>query len=50
MTRPRKGELDDCRRCDLWRDATQGVPGRGACKARLMLVSERPRDEKDLRG
>ena len=50
MTRPRKGELDECRRCDLWRRATQGVPGKGARKARLMLVGEQPGDEEDLRG
>jgi DNA polymerase len=39
-----------CRRCDLWRDATQGVPGEGAVHASLMLVGEQPGDSEDLAG
>jgi probable DNA metabolism protein len=39
-----------CRRCDLWRDATQGVPGEGPGRARLMLVGEQPGDQEDLAG
>jgi DNA polymerase len=39
-----------CRRCDLWRDATQGVPGQGPGQARLMLVGEQPGDQEDLAG
>jgi len=39
-----------CRRCDLWRDATQGVAGEGPAKARLMLVGEQPGDQEDLAG
>lgn len=39
-----------CRRCDLWRDATQGVPGEGPRKARLMFVGEQPGDQEDLAG
>jgi DNA polymerase len=39
-----------CRRCDLWRDATQGVPGEGPGRARLMFVGEQPGDQEDLRG
>src|SRR3974390_2561348 len=31
-----------CRRCELWRDATQGVAGAGPTKAALMLVGEQP--------
>ena len=50
MSRPRKAELDGCRRCDLWRNATQGVPGKGPRRAPLMLVGEQPGDEEDLRG
>jgi DNA polymerase len=44
--------LDQCRRCDLWRDATQAVPGvgPGAGKARIMLVGEQPGDQEDLAG
>ncbi|GAC1669460.1 MAG: UdgX family uracil-DNA binding protein [Steroidobacteraceae bacterium] len=39
-----------CRRCDLWRRATQAVVGEGAKDARIMLVGEQPGDEEDLRG
>jgi DNA polymerase len=39
-----------CRRCDLWRDATQGVPGEGPGRAKLMLVGEQPGDQEDLAG
>jgi DNA polymerase len=39
-----------CRRCDLWRDATRGVPGEGPARARLMLVGEQPGDQEDLAG
>ncbi|HZW16164.1 MAG TPA: UdgX family uracil-DNA binding protein [Brevundimonas sp.] len=39
-----------CRRCPLWRDATQGVCGEGPRKARLMIVGEQPGDQEDLAG
>jgi probable DNA metabolism protein len=39
-----------CRRCDLWRDATQGVVGEGPGRAKLMLVGEQPGDQEDLAG
>ena len=39
-----------CRRCDLWREATQGVPGEGPGRARLMFVGEQPGDQEDLAG
>jgi probable DNA metabolism protein len=39
-----------CRRCDLWRDATQGVPGEGPAGAALMFVGEQPGDQEDLAG
>ena len=39
-----------CRRCPLWRDATQGVCGEGSRKARLMIVGEQPGDQEDLAG
>ena len=42
--------VDACRRCDLWRDATQGVPGEGAAHAKLMFVGEQPGDQEDLAG
>ncbi|MET3664937.1 UdgX family uracil-DNA binding protein [Caulobacter sp. 1776] len=39
-----------CRRCNLWRNATQGVPGEGAAHAPLMFVGEQPGDQEDLAG
>ena len=39
-----------CRRCPLWRDATQGVCGEGPRRARLMIVGEQPGDREDLAG
>jgi DNA polymerase len=39
-----------CRRCDLWRGATQGVPGKGPASAAMMLVGEQPGDQEDLAG
>ncbi len=47
---PPKEALDDCRRCELWEHATQGVPGEGPAGARLMLVGEQPGDEEDVQG
>ena len=38
----------NCRRCELWKRATQAVEGEGA--GALMLVGEQPGDEEDLRG
>ena len=45
-----KPGLDRCRRCDLWRDATQGVGGEGPAPALVMLVGEQPGDKEDLAG
>jgi DNA polymerase len=39
-----------CRRCPLYRDATQVVPGEGACGARMLLVGEQPGDQEDRQG
>ena len=47
---PTKPNLDACRRCELWEKATQGVPGSGGRKPRLMLVGEQPGDEEDKQG
>ena len=42
--------LDKCRRCDLWRTATQVVPGCGPLTARIVLIGEQPGDQEDLAG
>jgi DNA polymerase len=39
-----------CRRCDLYKHATQVVPGAGAAHAALMLVGEQPGNDEDLKG
>jgi uracil-DNA glycosylase family protein len=48
---PASGESPkNCRRCDLWKQATQAVVGEGADGAGIMLVGEQPGDEEDRRG
>ena len=42
--------VQGCRRCPLWRDATQGVCGVGVKAAPLMIVGEQPGDQEDLSG
>ncbi|WP_338575490.1 UdgX family uracil-DNA binding protein [Brevundimonas olei] len=42
--------VQGCRRCPLWRDATQGVCGEGPARAGLMVVGEQPGDQEDLAG
>lgn len=42
--------VNACRRCGLWKTATQGVPGEGKAPSGLMLVGEAPGDSEDLRG
>ena len=42
--------VQGCRRCPLWRDATQAVCGEGPARARLMIVGEQPGDQEDLAG
>jgi uracil-DNA glycosylase len=40
----------ECRRCPLYQNATQAVPGEGRRHAHLMLVGEQPGDKEDLAG
>ena len=39
-----------CRRCPLWRDATQTVFGEGPDNAKVVFVGEQPGDQEDLAG
>jgi DNA polymerase len=39
-----------CRRCPLYQDATQAVPGEGRRHAHIMLVGEQPGDKEDIAG
>ena len=43
-------QADRCRRCDLWKRATQTVFGAGPPRAALMLVGEQPGDVEDREG
>src|SRR5581483_5142297 len=42
--------IQGCRRCELWRAATQGVPRAGTLRTPSMLVGEQPGDQEDLAG
>ena len=39
-----------CTRCDLYKTATQAVPGQGPSTPRVMLVGEQPGDQEDRAG
>lgn len=39
-----------CRRCPLWRDATQTVFGEGPQDAEIVFVGEQPGDQEDIAG
>ncbi len=45
-----RAAAQDCRGCELYRDATQAVMGRGASDARLVLLGEQPGDQEDQEG
>src|SRR3954451_1964490 len=45
----RSGE-NACRRCPLYKHATQAVPGQGPRTASMMLVGEQPGDQEDKAG
>jgi uracil-DNA glycosylase family protein len=42
--------IDDCRRCPLYKMATQAVFGEGPERADVMFVGEQPGDQEDLAG
>jgi DNA polymerase len=44
-------EANNCKACDLWRNATQTVFGEGSeSKIEIMFVGEQPGDQEDLVG
>jgi uracil-DNA glycosylase len=45
-----RSAAQECRGCELYRDATQAVMGEGPTDARLMLLGEQPGDKEDLAG
>ena len=42
--------VQECRGCELYADAIQGVMGRGPVDAALMVIGEQPGDQEDRRG
>jgi uracil-DNA glycosylase family protein len=40
----------ECRGCDLYRNATQAVAGEGPARARVVVIGEQPGDKEDLAG
>lgn len=45
-----RSAAQECRGCELYRDATQAVVGEGPVDAALMLLGEQPGDKEDLAG
>ncbi len=45
-----RAALPSCKGCDLYRDATQVVPGAGPAHSPILLVGEQPGDQEDLQG
>jgi DNA polymerase len=45
-----RAAVADCRACELYRDATQAVPGEGTSRAQVMFVGEQPGDREDREG
>ncbi len=43
-------DAHSCRRCSLWKNATQAVFGEGPAAARIMLIGEQPGDQEDQQG
>jgi len=45
-----KRQAQECRRCPLWKPATQTVFGEGPAHARIVVIGEQPGDQEDLAG
>ncbi len=45
-----RSAAQECRGCELYRDATQAVVGDGPVDAMLMVIGEQPGDQEDLAG
>jgi uracil-DNA glycosylase family 4 len=43
-------QICTCRKCRLWKDAKNAVPGEGPLNARVMLVGQNPGAEEDKTG
>ncbi len=40
----------NCRKCELWKEAKNVVPGEGPSNARIMLIGQNPGSEEDISG
>jgi uracil-DNA glycosylase len=45
-----RAEAADCKRCDLWKTATQTVLGEGKQTSTVMFIGEQPGNSEDLAG
>jgi DNA polymerase len=45
-----RSAVEECRGCELYRDATQAVMGAGKARADLVLLGEQPGDKEDVEG
>jgi DNA polymerase len=45
-----RNEAAHCRRCPLYKDATQTVFGAGSTEARIVIIGEQPGDREDIEG
>jgi len=45
-----KADAAECKRCELWKNATQTVFGEGPSDAALVFVGEQPGDKEDIQG
>ncbi|MCW4010124.1 MAG: uracil-DNA glycosylase [Candidatus Bathyarchaeota archaeon] len=43
-------KIAQCRKCKLWKDTNNAVPGEGPANAKLMLVGQNPGAEEDKTG
>ena len=45
-----RSAVQECRGCELYREATQAVMGAGRARAELVLLGEQPGDREDIEG
>ena len=45
-----RSAAQECRGCELYKDATQAVTGEGSPDAKIVLVGEQPGDQEDRQG
>ena len=43
-------EIISCRKCGLWRNRTNAVPGEGNPRSRIMFIGEAPGRQEDIQG